>query len=188
MHLLRLPYVREEGNRQVIEYGGEALSGLSTDERATLTNMWRRSAASVELSCLTKTRRFVRERRGTDLQLEPWMCSDDGAEFVHVMEVECNRLEPMLARPGDPVTALPYRNWPRRGDRYRLCGSCTGGKREDLLHYHAVLNATQSMRSSRHTLLSPVRSQDVRDYCVQSGMLDVFERVALTDRAVAARV
>lgn len=40
LHLLRLPYVREgRAIGQVIEYCGEALSSLSTDERATLTNM-----------------------------------------------------------------------------------------------------------------------------------------------------
>ena len=36
-----------------------------------------------------ETRRSVRERRGTDLQLD-WMCSDEGAEFADTIEVECD--------------------------------------------------------------------------------------------------
>ena len=40
LHLLRLPYVREgSAIGQVFEYCGEVVSALSTDERATLTNM-----------------------------------------------------------------------------------------------------------------------------------------------------
>ena len=185
LHLLRLPYVREgRAIGQVIEYGGEALSGLSTDERATLTNMVAEVGGFSGIVVPDEeTRRFVRERRGTDLQLEPWMCSDDGAEFVHVMEVECNRLEPMLARPGDPGHGIAVSELAETvGIDIAYGGSCTGGKREDLLHYHAVLEwATQrGMRVAPGTrFFLQFGSQDVRDYCVQSGMLDVFERVGV---------
>ena len=79
LHLLRLPYVREgRAIGQVIEYGGEALSSLSTDERATLTNMVAEIGGfSGIIVPDEETRSFVSERRGIDLQLESWMCSDE---------------------------------------------------------------------------------------------------------------
>jgi 3-isopropylmalate/(R)-2-methylmalate dehydratase large subunit len=67
----------------VFEFGGSAVRALSTDERATLTNM------TAELGGLTgivapdaETVRFLRERRGVDFVLEPWMRSDPGAAYA----------------------------------------------------------------------------------------------------------
>ena len=101
-----------------------------------------------------------------------------GAELAHVIEVECDRLEPMLARPGDPGHGIAISELAETvGIDIAYGGSCTGGKREDLLHYHAVLEwATQrGMRVAPGTrFFLQFGSQDVRDYCVQSGMLDVF--------------
>ena len=185
LHLLRLPYVREgRAIGQVIEYCGEALSGLSTDERATLTNMVAEIGGFSGIVVPDEeTRRFVRERRGIDLQLEPWMCSDEGAEFADIIEVECDRLEPMLARPGDPGHGIAVSELAETvGIDIAYGGSCTGGKREDLLHYHAVLEwaMQRGMRVAPGTrFFLQFGSQDVRDYCVQSGMFDVFERMGV---------
>ncbi|MCA6113464.1 hypothetical protein J6524_00770 [Bradyrhizobium sp. WSM 1738] len=58
-------------------------------------------------------------------------------------------------------------------------GSCAGGKREDLLHYHAVLHwaAQRGLRVAAGTrFFLQFGSQDVRDYCLQRGMFDAFER------------
>ena len=185
LHLLRLPYVREgRAIGQVIEYCGEALSSLPTDERATLTNMVAEIGGFSGIVVPDEeTRRFVRERRGIELQLESWMCSDEGAEFANVIEVECDRLEPMLARPGDPGRGIAVSELAERvAIDIAYGGSCTGGKREDLLHYHAVLEwaMRRGMRVAPGTrFFLQFGSQDVRDYCVQSGMLDVFERVGV---------
>jgi 3-isopropylmalate/(R)-2-methylmalate dehydratase large subunit len=185
LHLLRLPYVREgSAIGQVIEYCGEALSGLSTDERATLTNM------VAEIGGFTgivvpdeETRRFLRERRGIELQLEPWMRSDEDAEVAHLIDVDCDGLEPMLAKPGDPGHGIALSEL---AETVRIDiaygGSCTGGKREDLLHYHAVLDwaAQRGLRVAAGTrFFLQFGSQDVRDYCTQHGMLDAFERAGV---------
>lgn len=130
-----------------------------------------------------ETRRFVRDRRGTDLQLVPWMRSDEGAEFAHIIEVECDRLEPMLARPGDPGHGIAISELAGTvGIDIAYGGSCTGGKREDLLHYHAVLEWAmhRGMRVAPGIrFFLQFGSQDVRNYCVQSGMLDLFERAGV---------
>jgi 3-isopropylmalate/(R)-2-methylmalate dehydratase large subunit len=185
LHLLRLPYVREgRAIGQVIEYCGDALSSLTTDERATLTNMVAEIGGFSGIVVPDEeTRRFVKDRRGADLQLESWMCSDEGAELAHVIEVECDRLEPMLARPGDPGHGIAISELAETvGIDIAYGGSCTGGKREDLLHYHAVLEwaAQRGMQIAPGTrFFLQFGSQDVRDYCVESGMLDVFERMGV---------
>lgn len=183
LHLLRLPYVREgRALGQVFEYGGEGVAALSTDERATLTNM------VAEIGGFTgivvpdeETRRFLHERRGVDVPLEDWMCSDEGAEVAYTLEVDCSAVEPMLAQPGDPGRGIAVSELPRtvRVD-IAYGGSCTGGKREDLQRMHEVL----SWADERGRRVAPgtrfilqFGSQDVREHCLRAGMLEVFERV-----------
>ncbi len=89
----------------------------------------------------------------------------------------------MLARPGDPGHGIAISELAGTvGIDIAYGGSCTGGKREDLLHYHAVLEwaVQRGMRVAPGTrFFLQFGSQDVRSYCVQSGMLDVFERAGV---------
>src|SRR6266436_5679292 len=95
--------VRGRAIGQVFEYGDEALASLSTDERATLTNMVAEIGGfSGIIAPDEETQRFLRELRGIEFEVEPWMHSDDDAEVAHTIDVDCSQLEPMLARPGDP--------------------------------------------------------------------------------------
>lgn len=185
LHLLRLPYVREgHAIGQVFEYCGGALAALSTDERATLTNMVAEIGGFSGIVVPDgETRRFLRERRGIDLTLEEWMCSDEDADVAHTIEVDCGRLEPMLAMPGDPGRGVTISEL---GEPVRIDiaygGSCTGGKREDLQRYHAVLqwaveHGLQVAPGTRFVL--QFGSQDVREYCVREGMFDVFKRAGI---------
>src|SRR5690606_37866178 len=109
LHLLQLPWIRAGGGvGKVFEFGGPALAALSTDERATLTNM------TAELGGLTgivepdaETARFLRERRGVAFTPQAWMRSDPGAQYCDTITVDCAALSPMVARPGDPGNGVP---------------------------------------------------------------------------------
>jgi len=175
LHLLAQPFIRQGGGvGKVFEFAGDGIAWLSTDERATLTNM------TAELGGLTgivapdeETLRFVRERRGVDVTLEDWMHSDPGAPYAHTLTLDLRTLEPMLARPGDPGQGLPVSalDAPVRIDM-AYGGSCTAGKREDFDHYHAVL-----AWGLAHGLRIPAGVQvflqygttAVRDYCIAQG-------------------
>ena len=99
-----MPAIRAgAGVGKVFEFGGSVVHALSTDERATLTNM------TAELGGFTglvepdaETVRFLRERRGIDFRLEPWMQSDAGAHYAEVIRIDCSAMTPMVARPGRP--------------------------------------------------------------------------------------
>lgn len=185
LHLLAQPAIRAgAGVGKVFEFGGAAVRALSTDERATLTNM------TAELGGYTgivepdaETVRFVRERRGLDITLEPWMCSDPGAAYAEVIAIDASALSPMVARPGDPGRGLPLAELPA-AERPRIDiaygGSCTAGKREDFEHYHAVL----AWAAARGLKVAPgvalylqFGTAAVREHCVQRGHLAAFEAV-----------
>ncbi|MEJ5992572.1 aconitase family protein [Ramlibacter sp. PS3R-8] len=175
LHLLQLPGIRAGGGvGKVFEFGGPALRALSTDERATLTNM------TAELGGLTgivepdaETVRFLRERRGVHFVLEPWMKSDAGATYHDVIRVDCGSLSPMVARPGDPGNGLPVDALPEAVTvDIAYGGSCTAGKREDFDQYHAVLAwglANGLTVPPRVQLFLQYGTTAVRDYCVAQG-------------------
>ena len=185
LHLLRLPYVREgRAIGQVIEYSGQAILGMNTDERATLTNM----AAEIGGFCGivapdAETITFLRERRGLAMVLDLWMRSDPDAEFAHTIEVDCGALEPMLAQPGDPGNGIEVSRLPAPvAIDIAYGGSCTGGKREDLRRYHQVLQWALQRGlaiAPRTRFYLQFGSQDVREHCQAEQMMDVFHRAGV---------
>ncbi len=182
LHLLALPAIRAgEGVGKVFEFTGPVTSALSIDERATLTNM------TAELGGFTgivapdaKTVAFLWERRGVQVTLEPWMQSDPGAAYDAQITVDCSRLSPFVARPGDPGNSLPLSglDTPVAVD-IAYGGSCTAGKREDFDHYFEVLAwaLRHGLRKPAHVrLYLQFGTTAVRDYCAQRGYLPVFEQ------------
>lgn len=183
LHLLANPKIRAgAGVGKVFEFTGSAIAQLTTDERATLTNM------TAELGGFTgivapdeETVRFLKERRGIDFTLEPWMQSDAGAQYADTIALECAAIKPMVASPGDPgngVALDELKERPRIDVAYG--GSCTAGKREDFDYYHAVLAwaAERGLRVPANVkLYLQFGTTDVRDYCVARGYIETFDRV-----------
>ncbi len=183
LHLLAQPLVREGGAiGHVIEYQGEGLLDLDTDERATLTNM------AAEIGGFTgliapdgESVRFIKERRGVNLELEPWMAGDEGARYAHTLEVDCPALGPMLARPGDPGNGVALADLAEDIPiDIAYLGSCTGGKREDLRRAFEVVRV-----AAREGRLVPegvqffvqCGSEDVRRFATEHGWIAAFEAV-----------
>ena len=97
LHLLALPGDPQPApaSARCSSSAGRAVRALVDDERATLTNM------TAELGGFTgivapddETVRFLRERRGVDFALEPWMRSDPGAHYAETIRVDCTRSQP----------------------------------------------------------------------------------------------
>lgn len=183
LHLLAMPRIRDgAGLGKVFEFEGPVVAALGTDERAPLTNM------TAELGGFTgivapdaETVRFLRERRGIDFELQPWMRSDEGATYADTLRIDCASLVPMVARPGDPGNglALSAIERPVRID-IAYGGSCTAGKREDFDHYHAVLRwaADRGLKVAPHVqLFLQFGTTAVRDHCIAAGYMDAFTRV-----------
>lgn len=183
LHLLALPQIRAgAGVGRVFEFGGSAVRALSTDERATLTNM------TAELGGFTgivepdaETLRFVQQRRGVAITLEPWMCSDPGAAYAATLQVDAGTLSPMVARPGDPSLGLPLA---ALDETMRIDiaygGSCTAGKREDFAQYHAVLAwaAARGLRAAPGVrLYLQFGTAAVQQFCEAQGWIAAFQAV-----------
>ncbi|WP_354684302.1 aconitase family protein [Cupriavidus necator] len=183
LHLLAQTEIKAgAGVGKVFEFTGPVVGAMSIDERATLTNM------CAELGGFTgivapdaETVRFLRERRGIDFVVEPWMRSDDDAVFATTLELDCRTLGPMVARPGDPGNGVPLAALDQRVQvDIAYGGSCTAGKREDFDLYHEVLSwaAQRGLSVPAHvTLYLQFGTTDVRDYCIRQGYMDAFHAV-----------
>jgi len=181
LHLLTRADLR--GGRlagQVLEYQGEALAGISTDERATLTNMAPVFGALAGIIAPDpETSRFLRERRGLELAPEPWLRSDPEAAFAEVLEVDCGAVEPMVAAPGDPGNAVPLSALaePVPVD-IAYVGTCSGGKRDDIERAYEVVRWAlehQRMLPLRVQLFIQLGSEDVRRHAREQGWISAFE-------------
>ena len=183
LHLLADPSIRAgSGVGKVFEFAGDAIRAMSIDERATLTNM------TAELGGFTgivepdeETVRFIKERRGIDFALEPWMKSDPGAAYARTIHIDGTRLSPMVARPGDPGNGVALHTLSERTKiDIAYGGSCTAGKREDFDQYHTVLSwaASKGLKAAPGvTLFLQAGTQGVYDYCKAQGYLSAFEAV-----------
>jgi 3-isopropylmalate/(R)-2-methylmalate dehydratase large subunit len=183
LHLLADRRIRGGGGvGKVFEFSGPVIDDLSTDERATLTNM------TAEMGGLTgivapdaETVWFLKERRGVDVTLQDWMRSDDDASYTDVITVDCKTIGPMVAAPGDPGNGLPLADAPKPVKvAIAYGGSCTAGKREDFDYYHTVLRwaADHNLRvADGVTLYLQCGTVAVRDYCISKGYFDTFRQV-----------
>jgi 3-isopropylmalate/(R)-2-methylmalate dehydratase large subunit len=181
--LLADPRIRRGlGIGKVFEFSGPVVEAMSIDERATLTNMVAELGGFTGIVAAdAETVRFIKERRGIEIALEPWMRSDPDAPYADRIELDCSSVTPMLAAPGDPGNGIPLADLedPVRVD-IAYAGSCTAGKREDFDQYHAVLRwaADRGLRVPDHvTFYLQFGTVDVREYCRTKGYIEAFHAV-----------
>ena len=186
LKILSLEYVRSgKALAKLIEYSGEAISELSVDERATMTNM------AAEIGGFTgivapdqKAVDFLVERRGMNrVQAEKMiegLHGDPDAEYAHVIELDASEITPMIATPGDPGNGKFIRelNTPIPVE-LAYGGTCTAGKNEDMDMYARVL--ADALRHGKRVADSvqfyiQFGSQETRDYCIRRGYLEVFQQ------------
>jgi 3-isopropylmalate/(R)-2-methylmalate dehydratase large subunit len=114
------------------------------------------------------------------------MQSDEGAEYVKVIEIDASATRPMAALPGDPGNGVWLGDL--REERIRIdiayAGSCTAGKKEDMDMYALVFRtASEAWGLSVHPDVRcyiQCGSVEVREYCRRQGYLELFERIGAT--------
>jgi 3-isopropylmalate/(R)-2-methylmalate dehydratase large subunit len=190
LEILRHPYIKDgQAIGQIIEYAGPAVEALSVDERATMTNM------AAEVGAFTgivapdaKVVDYLVQQRGMERaeaeRLVEGLRSDEGAEYVKVIEIDASVLRPMIALPGDPGNGMHV---DELSDRVSIdiayAGSCTAGKKEDMDMYAQVLRKAleRGERKPEHVqLYIQCGSQEVYAYCQEQGYDRVFEQAGAT--------
>jgi len=127
---------------------------------------------------------FLVERRGMDRNkaqaLTEGLCSDQGAQYALVIELDAAEITPMVATPGDPGNGKYVRdlNSPVPVE-LAYGGTCTAGKNEDMDMYAAVLaDALKQGKRIADSVKFYIQfgSQETRDYCIRNGYLEIFKK------------
>jgi 3-isopropylmalate/(R)-2-methylmalate dehydratase large subunit len=175
------------GIGQVLEFSGDGVTGLSLDERATLTNM------AVEAGSFTGIIEadelvvdYLVEMRGLDRERLRSMIvrADAGASYAATFEIALSDIPPMVATPGDPRNGIPLSELEvKMGGEIKIDiaygGSCTGGKKADMDMYAAVLGRAlehQKRVKEGVKLYIQFGSQHIRRYAEERGYIELFER------------
>lgn len=188
LHILSLDHFKSgRGIGQVLEFGGEGISSMSLDERATLTNM------AVEAGSFTGiiaaddvVLDYLVEMRGAKRGqlLERVLTPDPDASYAAVYDIQLDRIGPMVATPGDPRNGIPLEALEDAvAVNIAYGGSCTGGKKADMDMYASVLG--QALERGEKVadgvqLYIQFGSQHIRQYAEDRGYIDIFERAGAT--------
>ena len=194
------------GTGHVIEYRGSAIEALSMDERMTVCNMSIEAGARAGMIAPDETtysylkgRRFAPQGEAWDRAVERWQAlrTDPGAKFDRVVNIDADRLEPMITygtHPGmvvpitgtvpdagnDPVHAksLAYMGL-SGGERLQgkpiqvvFIGSCTNARLSDLELAARVLKGRKVARGVR--MLVVPGSQQVKREAEARGLAKIF--------------
>ena len=181
--LLATDKIRNGGGLgRIFEFTGPVIDAMSIDERATLCNMVAELGGLTGICAPdTETVRFLKERRGIDFQIEPWMCADPDAVYAETITLDCSTITPMLARPGDPGNGVALADLAQTVvPNIAYGGSCTAGKRADFEHYYRVAKWAMDHGltvAPGVKLYLQCGTVQVRDYCREQGYLEVFDAI-----------
>ncbi|MDX6269770.1 MAG: 3-isopropylmalate/(R)-2-methylmalate dehydratase large subunit [Acidobacteriota bacterium] len=184
LKILSTDYMKEgKGIGQVLEFAGEGLSGMSIDERATLTNMAVEAGGTTGIIEPDEvTLQYLVNSRGLDAEeiRRGFLQSDPDAEYAATFEINLAEIRPMVATPGDPRNGV---NISELKEEVKIDaaygGSCTGGKMADMDMYAAVLQRAveQGKRVAPGVrLYLQFGSQKIKQYARERGYIEIFER------------
>jgi 3-isopropylmalate/(R)-2-methylmalate dehydratase large subunit len=189
LEILRTDFVRNgDAIGRIVEYTGEAISDLSIDERATMTNMAAEVGAFTGIVAADeKTVEFLVERGMSRAEAEAYcegVQSDADAEYALTIEINASDLRPMIATPGDPGNGIfvDELSAPVKID-IAYGGSCTAGKKEDMDMYARVFREALARGQRVHPDVQcfiQFGSYEVREHSERSGYLEIFRQVGAT--------
>jgi 3-isopropylmalate/(R)-2-methylmalate dehydratase large subunit len=174
--------IGDDGARYMaMEHTGDTIAELSMDSRLTLTNMAIEAGAkSGIVPPDDRTLRYVAERQIDTGRVNPFevYASDADADYASVVDIDVDRIEPMVARPSLPSRAVPVSQIaPVKVDQVFI-GSCTNARIEDLRMAAHVLGDNKVADGVR--LMVIPATQRVWRQANQEGLLDRFAAAGAT--------
>lgn len=126
------------GVGRVMEYGGPGVATLPVADRFTVANMGAELGATTSVFPSDELTRKYLEAQGRP---EAWipMYADPDATYEAVVEVDLDKLEPMIARPHSPDNVAPVRDLEGTPVQQVCLGSCTNSSYHDLRIAAAML-------------------------------------------------
>lgn len=155
-----LKMLKEIGASGLLGYAaeiyGDIVDGLSLSSRITISSMATEMGAIIIF-----------------FPTEP-VYADPDAEYEKTVEIDVNKLEPMISLPGAPEDVVPVSEV--KGTKIDSCfiGSCTNGRFEDM---SAAAKILKNKKIAPGVVLKIVPStHDVWKKCLDEGIIDIFTK------------
>ena len=155
-------------NYKAMEFGGQAVSDMSMEERLTLTNMTTEAGAKngiIEPDAVTED--YIKQR--TDAPYKP-VLGDKPGNYLEEYTYEIDKLEPIVAKPYSPQNAAVARELQSVEVNKAYIGSCTGAKLEDLR------SAAQILKGKKVKIRTEVlpAAQSIYIKALKERLIDIF--------------
>lgn len=166
LHDISLNYL----NYWIVEFIGPGAGTLSVESRLCLCNMM--SEGGIK-SCLVtfdeKTDAFLKTR-----SKKPYapVVPDADAQYDHVVDIDLDKVEPMVAAPHLPTNGIPVSQVKGVKIDQAFIGSCTNGRMEDLRAAAQILNG-KKVHPSVRLIITPA-TQEIWLQALHEGLLEVF--------------
>jgi len=186
------------GTNKVIEYFGPGVASISLTGRGTVTNMGAELGATTSLfPCDERTLNYLRATRRADvadeaegvlndLQSDPEVAAWPEKFYDECLEIDLDRLEPMLVGPHSPDLAHPVSRMKDDVERegypdeikVGLIGSCTNSSYEDIGRAaHLARQAVAKGLRCRVPLLITPGSDQVYSTLERDGQLEDLKKI-----------
>ncbi len=161
----------EGGRGAVMEFTGEAISGLSMEGRLTMANMAIEAGADAGLFPVDEeTLEYVQGRARWPYEI---FTSDPDANYAAVYEFDVSGMEPMVACPYEPGNVKPVSQVDKNPLDQVFIGSCTNNRIEDLRIVADLLRG-RTIHPDIRCIIIP-GSVDVQRQALREGLLEVFQ-------------
>ena len=137
LELLRILSVKG-GVGAIIEWGGPGIAALSVPERATITNMGTELGATTSIFPSDDVTRAFLAAEGREADFTP-LASDPDAQYDRVIDIDLDKLQPMIACPHSPDNVVPVAALAGTKVDQVCIGSCTNSSLFDMLKVAALL-------------------------------------------------
>lgn len=158
---------------KTLEFTGDTIADLSMDDRFSLCNMAIEAGAKNGIIAADEvTKAFLADK--TPAREPKFHYSDEGAEYVQILEIDVSKLEPVIAYPFLPSNGKPLSTAIKDDLEIQqvFIGSCTNGRIGDLRTAAAILKGRKVAPRTR-LIITPATQKVVRQ-AMAEGLMDIF--------------
>lgn len=160
------------GVNKIFEFGGPGVKTLSVPERATITNMGAELGATTSIfPSDEETYKFLKAQ-GRENNWKP-IEADEDARYSKVLEINLDKLEPMVAVPHSPDAVKNIREVEGLKVDQVAIGSCTNSSYTDLMKVASILK-NQKVHPHTSLVISPGSRQVLKMLADNGSLSDLI--------------
>jgi 3-isopropylmalate/(R)-2-methylmalate dehydratase large subunit len=155
---------------KAMEFTGPALAEMSMEARMTITNMAIEAGAKNGIIGFDETTKKYLDEHLRGKKNYTVYESDKDAEYKQVVEIDCSKLEPMVALPHLPSNGVSIGECAGKAMDQAYIGSCTNGRIEDL---RIAAKIFKGKKAAIRTIVVPA-TPEIWKQAMDEGLFDIF--------------